>query len=147
MASFDIVSLFICVPKGLAVDACKAALDADKELGERMEIDMQDLARLLDFCLKNTYFNFCGVFYKQVHRTPMGTSISVNAANLAMESVENQALASFYPLWKVFFQYVDKRFCIIKKDTLASFTDHLNSAEEATNSPLKKRFADYLFLT
>lgn len=85
--SFDVVSLFTCVPKALATDTCKTAFDADEELCKFMAIDMQDLVKLLDFCLKN-YFIFHDVFYIQVHGTP-GTSISVTSANLAMESIEN----------------------------------------------------------
>lgn len=131
MVSFDVVSLFTCVPVALAVSACKAALQADEKLGERTVFEVQDLARLLDFCLKNTYFIFRGVIYKQLHGAPMGASISVTAANLAMESVESRALASFEPPPKVFFRYVDDCFCIIKRNALAAFTDHLNSIEEA----------------
>lgn len=131
MVSFDVVSLFTCVPTDLAVKVCQDALSQDPSLPERCPIELPDLARLLQFCLTNTYFTFGQVHYRQVRGTAMGASVSVTAANLTMESLERCALASFVPAPKVFLRYVDDCFCIIRKDVLPQFTTHLNCMNEA----------------
>lgn len=118
LVSFDVKSLFTSVPTELAVDVCSTALESDATLPERSPIDAPDLARLLQFCLANTYFTFQECFYKQVHGTAMGASISVTAANLTMEALESRALASFsllrrhsFATWTtVFASFIKKQF-------------------------------------
>ncbi|XP_077516362.1 uncharacterized protein LOC144126209 [Amblyomma americanum] len=144
IVSFDVTSLFTSVPVDLAVDVCAAALQNDEKLSERTPLEAQDLLRLLKFCLKNTYFVFRGSFYKQVHGTAMGASISVTAANLTMEAIENRALASFHPRPNVFLWYIDDCFCIVKKDALAAFTRHINSMEKAIQFTVEEEWFDKL---
>lgn len=67
----------------------------------------------------------------------MGASISVTAANVNMEWLENSALASFSTKPRVFLQYVDGCFCVIWCSALASFTAHLNSLEDAIQFPVE----------
>lgn len=107
------VSLFTSVPIDMAVDVCVAALDKDPTLPDRSPIEVHDLARLLKFCLSNTYFTFQRTFYRQVHGAAMGASISVTVANLTMEAIEARALSSFTPTPKVFFRYVDDCFSVL----------------------------------
>ncbi|XP_037501525.1 uncharacterized protein LOC119375419 [Rhipicephalus sanguineus] len=131
LVSFDVQSLFTSIPTGLAVDACVSALETDATLPERTPIEVQDLRRLLTFCLDNTYFTFEGCFYKQVHGTAMGAAVSVTAANLTMERLEQRALGSFCPAPKTFLRYVDDCFSVIKKEALNAFTQHLNDMNAA----------------
>ncbi|XP_077508404.1 uncharacterized protein LOC144119728 [Amblyomma americanum] len=144
IVSFDVTSLFTSVPVDLAVDVCAAALQNDEKLSERTPLEAQDLSRLLKFCLENTYFVFRGSFYKQVHGTAMGASISVTAANLTMEAIENRALASFHPRPNVFLRYIDDCFCIVKKDALAAFTRHINSMEKAIQFTVEEEVGNQL---
>ncbi|XP_077528832.1 uncharacterized protein LOC144140884 [Haemaphysalis longicornis] len=137
MVFFDVKPLFTSVPIDLAVNVCTAALESDATLPQRCLIDVPDLRRLLYFCLKNTYFVFMGNFYKQSQGTPKGTSVSVTAANLSMEALEQRALASFAPSPKVFLRYIDDCFCIIQKDEVSKFLDHLNSLERAIQFTLE----------
>ncbi|XP_037505083.1 uncharacterized protein LOC119381202 [Rhipicephalus sanguineus] len=131
MVSFGVVSLFTSIPTDLAVESCAAALEADPHLAERSPFDVPDLRKLLSFCLANTYFSFDKVFYKQVHGAPMGASVSVTAANLTMEWLENRALASFSPSPRIFLRYVDDCFCVIERSALEAFTAHLNNQSTA----------------
>ncbi|XP_077492181.1 uncharacterized protein LOC144103295 [Amblyomma americanum] len=142
--SFDVKSLFTSVPVDLAVDVCGATLHSDEKLGERTPFEAPDLLRLLKFCLENTYFVFRGTFYKQVHGTAMGGAISVTAANLTLRAIENQALASFQPRPKIFLRYIDDCFCIIKKDALTAFTEHINSIAEAITFTVEEEVANRL---
>lgn len=61
----------------------------------------------------------------------MGASVSVTAANLTMEWLENRALASFSPSPRIFLRYVDDCFCVIERSALEAFTAHLNNQSTA----------------
>lgn len=61
----------------------------------------------------------------------MRASISVTAANLTMEALEERALASFSPQPRTFLRDVDDCFCLLPQDSLQSFTAHLNGMEPA----------------
>ncbi|XP_077546863.1 uncharacterized protein LOC144159322 [Haemaphysalis longicornis] len=138
MVSFDVKSLFTSVPIDLAVNVCTAALESDATLPQISPINVPVLRKLLDFCLKNTYFVFMGNFYKQSQGTPMVASVSVTAANLTTEALEQRALASFAPSSKVLLRYIDDCFCITRKDEVSKFLDHLNSLERAIQFTLEE---------
>ncbi|KAH9378195.1 hypothetical protein HPB48_018702 [Haemaphysalis longicornis] len=54
MVSFEVISLFTCVPTDVAVKVCQDALSQDPSLPDRCPIELPDLARRLQFCLANT---------------------------------------------------------------------------------------------
>ncbi|XP_049267386.1 uncharacterized protein LOC125756556 [Rhipicephalus sanguineus] len=131
MVSFDVKSLYTSVPIDFAVKVCTEALESDPSLPERTPLEAPDLSRLLEFCLSNTYLTFQKKFFKQVHGTATGASISVTAANFAMESLESRALSSFSSRPRVFLRYVDDCFSVVKKSALSAFLLHLNSMDPA----------------
>ncbi|XP_037514993.1 uncharacterized protein LOC119391383 [Rhipicephalus sanguineus] len=92
----------LSVPIALAVSWARAALKEDKLFGERSCLSIDELCRLLEYCLKGTYFSVKGIFYRQASGTAMGAVIFVTAANLTIEHIEETALRSFIDKPKVF---------------------------------------------
>jgi len=60
----------------------------------------------------------------------MGSSLSPVIANIVMEHIEQQAIATFphdVPLWR---RYVDDTFVIMNKNHIELFHSHLNSIDQ-----------------
>ena len=81
---------------------------------------------LLNLCLTSTYFRYNGKHYKQSHGTAMGSPVSVVVAEIVMQNIEEQALATYtrtVPLW---LRYVDDTFTAVHKDGINDIYEHLN---------------------
>ena len=81
---------------------------------------------LLNLCLTSTYFQYNGKQYRQLHGTAMGSPVSIVVAEIVMQSIEEQALATYkqtVPLW---LRYVDDTFAAAHKDEIDTFHEHLN---------------------
>ena len=50
---------------------------------------------LLNLCLTLTYFQYNGKHYKQLRGTAMGSPVSVVVAEIVMQNIEEQALATY----------------------------------------------------
>lgn len=133
LVSFDVCSLFTSIPVELAVETCRKRLELDERLPDRTPFDAAELCKLLHFCLSNTYFTYNSDIYKQTFGTAMGASISVTTANLTMEAIEERALESFQPQPKLFVRYVDDCFCVMDKQHVRRFLQHLNDTEASIN--------------
>lgn len=115
LVSFDVVSLFTKVP---ILDSIKIVMCKSND----------EVATLVELCLRSTFFSFQGVIYEQVDGVVMGSPLSSIIANLFMEHFDEFALHSF-PLkpkwWK---RYVDDTnvCCPHSLEKLEEFNAHLN---------------------
>ncbi|CAH3037551.1 unnamed protein product [Porites evermanni] len=85
-----------------------------------------DILDLLNLCLTSTKFQYNGKHFKQLHCTAMGSPFSVVVAEIVMQNIEEQALATYtrtVPLW---LRYVDDTFTAVHKDGIDDFHEHLN---------------------
>ena len=73
MVSFDVVSLFTCVPTGLAVQVARSRLENNPTLPERTDLQADNIIVLLTLYLNATLLEFGGKVYQQVHGTAMGS--------------------------------------------------------------------------
>ena len=131
MVSFDEESLF----EG-AVQAALRKLESDPTLADRTTLTPAQIANLLDFVLRSTYFQFNGSIYEQREGAAMGSPVSAVIANLYMETFEEQAIESAPSKPKIWKRYVDDTFTILDRDRVDSFLQHLN---RPSASPWKPR--------
>ena len=66
LVSFDVVSLFTCIPTHLAIEVVKERLDFDQSLLERTNLSIQNIVALLQFVLDNNFFVFQSGHFKQI---------------------------------------------------------------------------------
>ena len=66
LTSYDVTSLFTSVPIDPTLNIIKDLLEKDEKLNDRTVLSVQNILKLLGFCLHNTYFSFQSKFYEQV---------------------------------------------------------------------------------
>ena len=116
-------SLFTSIPLQLALDCTATAI---KNSTTKLPLPTDDLMDLLNLCLTSTNFQYNGKHYKQLHGTAMGSPVSVVVAEIVIQNIEEQALATYkrtLPLW---LRYVDDTFTAVHKDEIDDFHEHLN---------------------
>ena len=135
--SHDVVSLFTNIPilKLKTTEIIKTRLQKDTTLTDRTRLEIEDVMALLDFVLNTTYFTFRNMIHQQKFGTAIGSPVSPIVANLFMEHLEQEAIAtapiSCQPrMWK---RYVDDVLEVIETGIIPQLTDHLNRVDE-TNS-------------
>ena len=123
LVSFDVKSLFTSIPLQLALDCTETAINNSTI---ELPLPTDDVMDLLNLCLTSTYFQYNGTHYKQLHRTAMGSPVSIVVAEIVMQNIEERALATYkrtLPLW---LRYVDDTFTAVHKDEIDDFHEHLN---------------------
>ena len=70
-------------------------------------MSIQQIIKLPEFCLKNTYLLFQGKYYKQVHGAAMDSPISPLNANPFMEEFEVKALSTAPHIPHLWIRFVD----------------------------------------
>ncbi len=131
ITSYDVVSLFTCIPIKEAIAVVREYLLRDNTLADRTKLSVDQICELLELCLSTTYFVYNGQFYKQLHGCAMGSPVSPIVVNLYMEQFEQKAIESYPgtpPLnW---FRYVDDTWNRIKKAESQKFFDHINQIDD-----------------
>ena len=128
MASFDVKSLFTNIPldETITIIVNKCFYNTSRFHG----FTVDQFTRLLNLSVKNCYFLFDGVLYKQVDGVAMGSPLGPLFANIFLSFHEKSWLAdcpsNFKPLF--YRRYVDDCFLIIQsRDHVLPFLSYLNS--------------------
>ena len=116
--SHDVVSLFTNTPIEKCLEIIKDRLENDNTLNNRTKLTADDIIELLQFVLTTTYFSFRGSIFRQIFGAAMGSPVSPIVANLFMEWLEQEAIATapmdcMPQFWR---RYVDDVLEIIHKD-------------------------------
>ena len=129
MVYFDIESLFTNVPIEGAIKAALCKLENDPGFADRTNLTPTQIADLLNFVLRSTYFQHNGSIYEQKDGAAMGSPVLAGIANLYMEEFEEWPIAAATYKPKIWKQYVDDTFTVLGKDYVDSFLQHLNSQQ------------------
>ena len=107
LVSFDVKSLFTCIPQDYALQACEAAVTSYNRLAQDTGLSVNNIMQLTKLCLQSCTFQWNYRLFQQIKGCPMGSPISVVLAELTMQNFEETALSNppHRPLfWK---RYVD----------------------------------------
>ena len=127
MVSFDVVSLFTSIPIELTLQVVKQILVQDNNLTTRTDISINNIIKLLEFVLRNSYFKYDGCHYQRISVCAMGSPISATLANIVMEHIEEIAITTAPHPSHWWFCFVDDSHTCLLKDYVSEFHDHLNS--------------------
>ena len=127
------VSLFTRVPVDVALEVIAQRLQHDHTLAERTTLEVEDICKLTEVCLKSTYFQYQDSYYEQIEGAAMGSPLSPIVANIYMEYFEEMALESAQLQPKVWKRYVDDTFVIWQHGSPSkqSFLEHLNNQRDS----------------
>ena len=115
-----------------AVRVTLRKLESDPSLPNRTTLTPAQIADLLNFVLRSTYFQYDGPIYDQQDGAAMGSPATVSAVipNLYMEDFEEeQALSSVPTAPKIWKRYVDDTFTILERNDVEDFLQHLNTQQ------------------
>ena len=120
------------------LDIITEKLRSDDTLSKRTPLSPENVRKLLEICLKTANFKFRDVFYELMEGVATGSPASSPVANLFMEHLEQGALDTTSVKPKIWKQFVDDTFAIIKKSQHDVLLQHLNGQNEKSSS-LRKR--------
>ncbi len=103
MVSFDVSALFTSVPVDQSLQMARDLLLQDDTLSSRTSLSVGHVIKLLELCLRSTYFTFEGQIYSQGEGTAIRSQVSPIFANIFMQWFEETALDTFpyeISLWK-----------------------------------------------
>ena len=130
--SHDVVSLFTNTPLDQVLQIVRRRLETENVLkiynkDNDFNLKSKYVVKLLEFVLTTTYFTFRGKIYRQQFGTAMGSPVSLIAANIFMEALEQEAIATAPKLW---LRYVDDILEVINKKAVPQLTEHINQVDK-----------------
>ena len=112
MVSYDVTALFTSVPIPPVLKIIEEKLTKDKVLQQRTIMTIKHIIKLLEFCLRSTYFVFQGQHYEQVEGAAMGSPLSLIVANILWSILKQKTLkqhhipqVSWRHLWMTYLSF------------------------------------------
>ena len=126
MASFDVTSLFTCVPLEEVINICLDKLFANTNTVNNL--NRTQLYKMLSFTLNQYHFLFDGKVYNQVDGVAMGSPLGPVMANIFMCDLERKALEQYNgTLPSLYRRYVDDTFLVFNTSSdMLSFFEWFN---------------------
>jgi len=102
--SLDVISLFTNIPIELAI---KSVSNRWNFISTSCQIPRDDFLNAVRFVLESTFFSFGNQIYKQKFGTPMGSPLSPVIADIVMQDLEGEVLATLDFDIPFYYRYVD----------------------------------------
>ncbi|UYV77963.1 hypothetical protein LAZ67_15003050 [Cordylochernes scorpioides] len=115
MSTFDVTSLFLCLPHSLIIEGLKQLLLSSTFPTNEQQVILD----LFNICLALDTLEFHGSFFIQTRGSPMGSPLSTVVAEIVMSNLDRWILSQNYLGIELWTRYVDDIFC------LQCETDHL----------------------
>ena len=129
LTSFDVTALYTSIPVTDALEIIKRILEQDTGLPRRSTWSSENIQKLLEFCLVNTYFLFNGQFFEQTKGAAMGSPVSPIVANIYMEAFEERALSTALHPQKIWKRYVDDTSVVQLQSQRDEFFHHISQVD------------------
>ena len=120
----------------------KRRLEQDTELPRRTTWSPENILRLLEFCLVNTYFLFNGQFFGQTKGAAMGSPVSPIVANIYMEAFEDRTINTALHPRKIWKGYVDDTFVIQLESQKEEFFHHISQVNTSIKFTMEEAGPD-----
>ena len=136
MVSFDVCSLFTCIPILETTDICTDLLYRSHL--SPPDIPESTLIELMKFATTSVEFSFNDIMYRQIDGVSMGSPLGPTLANIFMGFWEKKIMSDpNRPV--VYFRYVDDTFCLFNgEDEAEAFFLSLNNLHPALQFTLEK---------
>ena len=145
MVSLDVVSLFTKVPIDETLAVVRDKLAAEPLLEERTCIPIDNLMKMLTFCVETTYFGMGSDKYQHEEWLAMGSPLSPVLANIYMEYFEEMVLGSKSLKPSMWLRYVDDTFILWPhQEDVQTLLDHVNSIRPSIQFTMEKEQDDKL---
>ncbi|UYV70977.1 hypothetical protein LAZ67_8001303 [Cordylochernes scorpioides] len=115
MSTFDVTSLFLCLPHSLIIDGLEQLLSSSTLPSN----DQKTILDLFTICLDMNALEFNGCFFVQMRGSPMGSPLSTIAAEIVMSNLDQWLVSHNHLGIEMWSRYVDDIFCLHRD------TDHL----------------------
>ena len=143
LVTFDVKSLITSISLQLALDCTENAFENSTV---ELPLPTDDIMDLLNLCLTSTYFQYNSKHYKQLHGTAMGSPVSVVVAEIVMQNIEEQALATTVELYLFGYVTMTTHSPLYTKAESTIFTNTLTDRTRTYSSQRRsKKMVRYLF--
>ena len=137
LASFDVKSLFTCVPVHGAMKAVERVVEKIPE--EQLPVPRYYYVKLIKLCVMFNSFQFEGDEYEQITGLAMGSPLSPVLAQLFMETLEQDHYKKILGPHAIIYRYVDDYILLVPLRTnLEALRQRLNAVHEAIQLTLEE---------
>ena len=122
MVSFDVTSLYTNIPTIDSLNIIKDYVNNDDQFTRKAAIPQDKFLDLVDLVLTTTWYTFNSQFYQQANGVAMGGLASSTTTEIYMQAYERTAITTALHPPKVWEQFVDDVYSILKCTHLENFS-------------------------
>lgn len=113
LVSFDVISLFTCIPRDLVISSI---IERWLDIKPNTNINLDLFIEIMNFCLECSYFSYRGQYYRQLDGCAMGNPISPTIADFVMETLLDTVIRRLNITLPVLRKYVDDLILAVPRD-------------------------------